>query len=407
MDSCRRNVKCFLINIFILTAASLTASCAPQDENVSGTGKQPQDEHLVSVVYHPGENGVFIYRIPSIVRTNAGTLLAFAEARWDSIEDQSDVDIVLRRSVDNGKTWGEMQFLKDNGTDVASLPSPVVLPDGKIILLYTLLPVADKRDKQMFMITSDDDGLTWSEEVEITDQILDPKSQNGYASCPVHGLVKQYEPNKGRIIMPARVNVSVGEGTWTSPRAAHIIYSDDNGKTWHQGGYMDHPWGSECTVTELCNGDLLLNTRDSDDEAYYRYQAYSTDGGYTFEHSEKTDLVEPAKGCHGSLLTYGPASESGDESIVLFSNPSHSLRRQRGSVKASFDSGKSWSKMFLYTSETGSSMYAAYSDMVLLEDGKIGVFYERGKNYGEGLVFLTLDLSDIKDDYTYTIAQAQ
>ena len=63
--------------------------------------------------------------------------------------------------------------------------------------------------------------------------------------------------------------------------------------------------------------------------------------------------------------------------------------------------------MFLYTSETGSSMYAAYSDMVLLEDGKIGVFYERGKNYGEGLVFLTLDLSDIKDDYTYTIAQAQ
>lgn len=398
-------MKCLLTCGAAFFAMLLTSSCLPDADDTDGAGGQLSDDHPVSVVFYPGENGVFIYRIPAIVKSNEGTLLAFAEARQESIEDVSNIDIVLKRSEDNGKTWGKMQVLKDNGPDVASMPSPVVLPDGKIVLLYTLFPIDAKIDRHIYMITSDDDGLTWSEEVEITGQILDAGSQNGYATCPVHGLVKQYEPAKGRIIMPARVNVSVGEGTWTTPRAAHIIYSDDNGLTWHQGGYMDHPWGSECTVTELCNGDLLLNTRDGDDDVYYRYQAYSSDGGLTFGPPERTELVEPDKGCQGSILAYGPDPESEDETIVLFSNPSNTLRRQKGSVKASFDSGRSWSKMFLYTSETGNSMYSAYSDMTLLDDGRIGVFYERGKSYSDGLVFFTLELSDIKDDYIYTVDQ--
>lgn len=372
--------------------------CTGNDGNGNGTGEMDSDTY--SVVYYPGEENVAYYRIPSVCITNKGTILAFAEARVESKEDYSNIDVVVKRSEDNGKTWSDMQVLKDYGPDKTGNQAPVVLPDGKIILLYTINRLQESKDRHIFMRTSVDDGVTWTPEVEITDQILDPDTQQTYVTCPVHGLVKQYEPHKGRIVFAARVNALTG---WTTKHAAHVIYSDDNGLTWHQGGYMDHPYGSECTVTELCNGDLLLNTRDGDDNDYYRYQAYSKDGGETFEPTERTDLVEPRTGCLGSILTYGPNPANNDESIVLFSNPSSTTNRKNGSIKVSYDSGKTWTKMYRYTSESGTASYSAYSDLVLLDDDTIGVFYEAGKNCSIGLVFQKVKFSDIKDDYKYEV----
>lgn len=377
-------------------------SCLPaEDIDVgSGNGNEQTEADEYSVVYYPGENGVAYYRIPSICRTNKGTLLAFAEARVESKDDDSNIDVVVKRSEDNGKTWSEMQVLKDYGPDKTGNQAPVVLPDGKVILLYTINKIPDRQHRHIFMRTSSDDGVTWTPEVEITDQILNPETQQTYATCPVHGLVKQYEPHKGRIIFAARVNSFKG---WTTEHAAHVIYSDDNGETWHQGGYMDHPYGSECTVTELCNGDLLLNTRDGDDTDYHRYQAYSRDGGESFEPTMQTDLVEPVTGCLGSIMTYGPNPDAEGESIVLFSNPSHTANRKRGSIKVSYDSGLTWTKMYMYCADSGSDQFTAYSDLVLLDDGMIGVFYESGRSCSTGLVFKKIKFSDITDDYTYTV----
>ena len=375
----------------------LPAEDIPNMEDNRGSAGATVDNGIYSVVYYPGENDVAYYRIPSIVRTGKGTLLAFAEARVESKDDDSNIDVVLKRSEDGGKTWGPMQVLKDYGPDKTGNQAPIVLPDGKILLLYTINKIPDRANRHIFMRTSSDDGRTWTPEVEITDQILKPGIQQTYATCPVHGLVKQYEPHKGRVVVAARVNALSG---WTTEHAAHVIYSDDNGETWHQGGYMDYAYGSECTVTELCNGDLLLNTRDGDDNECFRYQAYSRDGGATFEPSMKTDLIEPVTGCLGSILTFGPNEENG-ESIVLFSNPSHSVRRQRGSIKVSYDSGMTWSKMYLYTDDSGTGSYSAYSDLVLLDGETIGVFYESGKNCSTGLVFRTVEFSDIIEPYTY------
>ena len=380
-------------------------SCLPKEdipgsETGGGNTDDPGNDGTYSIVYYPGENNVAYYRIPSIVRTSKGTLLAFAEARVESKDDDSNIDIVLKRSEDNGITWGPMQVLKDYGPDKTGNQAPVVLPDGKILLLYTINKIPDRTNRHIFIRTSSDDGRTWTPEVEITDQILKPGIQQTYATCPVHGLVKQYEPHKGRVVVAARVNALSG---WTTKHAAHVIYSDDNGVTWHQGGYMDHPYGSECTVTELCNGDLLLNTRDGDDTDYHRYQAYSHDGGETFEPTKQTNLVEPVTGCLGSILTYGPNPDAEGESIVLFSNPSHTASRKRGSIKVSYDSGETWTKMYMYGAESGSDQFTAYSDLVLLDDGMIGVFYESGRSCSTGLVFKKIKFSDIKDDYTYTV----
>ncbi len=395
----------FMENMIIgLSVICCLFSCLPDEDmeidSGSGSGQSVADEY--SVVYYPGENGVAYYRIPSICRTNKGTLLAFAEARVESKDDFSNIDVVVKRSEDNGETWSEMQVLKDYGPDKTGNQAPVVLPDGKVILLYTINKIPDRQDRHIFMRTSSDDGVTWTPEVEITDQILNPETQRSYATCPVHGLVKQYEPHKGRIIFAARVNSFKG---WTTNHAAHVIYSDDNGETWHQGGYMDHPYGNECTVTELCNGDLLLNTRDINGADYHRYQAYSRDGGESFEPTMQSDLVEPATGCHGSILTYGPNPDAESESIVLFSNPSHTVNRKRGSIKVSYDSGQTWTKMYMYCTNSGPDQFTSYSDLVLLDDGVIGVFYESGRNCSTGLVFKKVRFSDIQDDYTYTVEQ--
>lgn len=396
--------------VAIIFACILGAvSCLPgEDIPSSGNGNGSTDNPLVddnsSIVYTPGENGVAWYRIPSIVRTTKGTLLAFAEARNDRKSDNSDIDVVLKRSEDGGRTWSESMLLVDYGPDKTGNQSPVVLPDGKILLLYSICKLVEQpdgeisssRDRQVYIISSEDDGKTWTKanERELTPELTsDGIPYHTYCTCPVHGIVKEYEPNKGRVVVAARCNKDGNS-------FAHIIYSDDNGETWHQGGGMsDYLYGSECTVAELCDGTLVLNSRDGNDSDDHRYQAYSSDGGITFGPTEKTQLREPPTGCLGSMLRYGKAEDSG-ETILLFSNPtSLNPNRLYGAVKASWDSGKNWTKMCMYVDRSGLNKYTAYSDLVLLDGEQIGVLYEAGAKYTGGIVFKRINFSDINEKY--------
>src|SRR6476469_6347087 len=65
-------------------------------------------------VFPAREHGYHHVRIPGIVVTQKGTILAYGEARHgEAANDWADIDIVLRRSEDGGKSWGSFQVLED------------------------------------------------------------------------------------------------------------------------------------------------------------------------------------------------------------------------------------------------------------------------------------------------------
>ena len=157
---------------------------------------------------------------------------------------------------------------------------------------------------------------------------------------------------------------------------SHVIYSDDNGETWHIGGSVPRPQTSECTVVELSNGDLMLNSRNQNDGENYRVVAVSRDGGATFaEVWLEQALVEP-RGCQGSLLFHSlnPATGKGN---ILFSNPANASVRSDGTLRLSEDDGRTWTRSFRYARKPAPN-FTGYSDIAVMPDGSVGILYERG-----------------------------
>ncbi len=403
-------MKASLLALMLMLSPLGLAACYPMEdwEALSTNGKDtPKDAgkgddgdgkfELVGykVIFKPGESGYSFFRIPAAVRTSEGTLLCFAEGRVDGRSDFGNIDLVLKRSEDNGATWGDLIVVRDDGKNRCCNPVPVALDGGKVLLVYCWNLDGASSTQKVYTVFSDDDGKTWGDSAEITPQIL-RDGESGYMTGPVHGIVKKYAPAAGRIIVPARCR---------SPydKPAHVIYSDDGGKTWKKGASASYTHENENTVTELANGDILMNMRDYNTAgtSWFRWDAVSSDGGLTFGTARMTSLVEPKNGCEGALLTLSDDTARG-VSTVLFSNPSHISSRRWGSVKISYDNGKTWPAMCRYTDETGDGMYSAYSDLVLLDGGKaVGIIYEAGYNNGGGIVFKSINASSIKDEYKY------
>lgn len=158
-----------------------------------------------------------------------------------------------------------------------------------------------------------------------------------------------------------------------SERHAHLIYSDDQGATWHLGAVTDHPYGNESTVVELGDGSLMTNMRNYEPNSLgYRWQAVSRDGGLTYEPAQVTTLIEPNNnGCQGSILRY--SINSAGKANLLFSNPDHGSSRRNGSIKLSSNDGRSWSRTFKYVPDN--DFYSAYSDLAVLANKKVGVLF--------------------------------
>ncbi len=332
-----------------------------------------------------GQNGYKVYRAPTMVTTQKSTILAFAEGRVNGHADEDDMDVVLRRSEDGGKTWQKLQVLVNDGKNPCKNQSPVVLPNGRILLVYLWnpwIPSESERgtiSRKVYSIYSDDDGMTWSNGdpknrgTEITGMVQRPEW--GWTGLgPVHGIVKQFEPNKGRILLPSRHNP--GKGSMLS----HVFYSDDSGKTWKIGGSVNRPKTTESTIVELSDGRLLLGSRNQVDTENHRVMSLSTDGGLSFPTTWlETQLIEP-RGVQASLFYYGMNSKTGKGNI-LFSNPNHKEIRSNGTLRLSTDDGKTWSESVVYAPKK-SPYFTGYSDIVKLKNGDIGVLYERG-NYDE------------------------
>ncbi len=342
------------------------------------------------VLFKKGDEGVNTYRIPALVQANDGSIIVFAEARQDGGGDTGDINLVSRRSTDGGKTWSEIITVWDDGENVCGNPCPVVDKEtGRIILLSTWNNGKDPEKnihartsidtRRVFVMYSDDNGLTWSKAREITDQTKLPE-WTWYATGPCHAIQLRKGPHKGRIVAPCNHGV-FGAGT-----VSHVIYSDDKGETWHIGG--DPGVGNESTVTELKDGSVLLNMRDAKwtkdqariDNGAARLCAISRDGGRTFgQYYYDRNLIEPV--CNASIVNYAPGGKL--SRTLLFSNPADKLNRKNMTIKQSNDSGKTWDIAYRL-----GDLPAAYSDILVLDNGDVAIFYETGeKSCYETLTF--------------------
>ena len=340
-------------------------------------------------LFEKGMSGYACFRIPAIIRSNKGTLLAFAEARKKSCSDTGDIDLVLRRSEDGGKTWGPMQVIWDDGANVCGNPAPVVeRQSGTIFLLLTwnlgsdhereIIAETSKDTRRVFVSRSMDDGQSWQQPEEITSST---KLENWtwYATGPVHGIQLEHsDEHKGRLVIPCD-HIEAG----TKHYYSHTIYSDDGGETWKLGGTTPQHQVNECAVAELKNGDLLLNMRNYDRNNKNRKVSISQDGGLSWGdiHDDPT-LIEPI--CQGSLLS--------DGKWLYFSNPASKESRTNMTVRGSDDNGQTWPKKLVV--HEGPS---AYSDMVVINKRQLGLLYEGGiESAYEGIAFKTIKRKDLK-----------
>jgi len=346
-------------------------------------------------VFRNGESGYKIFRIPAIVNAANGNLLAFCEARAGG--DASEIDLVLRRSLDQGKTWEPLEKVQESD-DFKSLfgdkppeitignPCPVVDhldPDhrGRLLLLFTV------ENDFVFVTSSDDHGRTWAKPRDITKDVKKP-AWGWYATGPCHAIQMLQGPHRGRIIVPADHRVSSTGGD-KGPCGVQMILSDDHGKTWRLGAiddnYDDALESNETTITELAGGRLYINTRDQNGKMPgTRAEAFSSDGGQTFEPTGDpawksfkpcSDILDPPV-VQSSLLR---VTQKGKNPLVVFSGPDDHGPSGGGRkdlrLRFSRDEAQSWKDGPLI--HTGP---AAYSDVaeVIPASGEIGVLFEAG-----------------------------
>lgn len=337
-----------------------------------------------TAVFVSGQDGYHTYRIPALLTTPHGTLLAFAEGRQNSPRDTGDIDVVLKRSTDHGKTWSAMQIVWDDGANTCGNPCPVVdRTTGVIHLLLTHNLGSDsesdivrgkaKGARTVWHCTSSDDGRTWSKPVEITAPTKKPE-WTWYATGPGIGI----QTGTGRLVIPCDFKADGGKTL-----GSHIIYSDDAGKTWKLGGTVQ-PDCNECQVVELSDGTLMLNIR-SYRKNFQRLVALSRDGGLTWSEPKSDEtLIEPV--CQASIIRLGTSEPK--KATLLFSNPA-SKKRERMTLRFSDDDGATWK----FARELWSGP-AAYSCLSVLHNGEIGCLYERGeKSPYETITFATFPLS--------------
>ncbi len=337
----------------------------------------------LNFLYKSGEEGYSCFRIPALITTTKGTVLAFAEARRNSCGDAGDIDLVVKRSGDGGKTWSKLQMVWNDSTNTCGNPSPVVdKKTGNIILLSTwnlgtdhekdIINQTSKDTRRVFVLSSSDDGNTWSSPAEITKDVKQP-DWTWYATGPGSAIQVKKGKYKDRLVVACDHIESESKKYFS-----HAIYSDDGGKTWSLGGTTPQDRVNESTVAELPNGNLMLNMRNYS-TIRNRQVSISKDGGKTWSDIRADSaLIEPV--CQASLIRYDYPEK---KKFLVFSNPASKTSRTNMTVRLSYDKGKTWplSKV-LYSGPS------AYSNVTVLPNGNIACLFEAGYTRAyEGIVF--------------------
>lgn len=299
------------------------------------------------------------YRIPALVVTAAGTVLAFCEGRRTHGHDDDEIDILLRRSHDGGRTWDRPRVVVADGDRTCGNPCPLVdTASGTVLLPFC------KDNQQVFVTESVDDGQTWTSPREITDSAKAP-DWSYLGTGPGHGI----QLRDRRLLVPCWADESPGPVTWREPAAnwgavqsSYAIFSDDGGATWCRGGKMTHDASDECEAVEAGDGTLYMTLR-SRQERLCRGFAFSDDGGNSWTPVDyEPALPEPS--CQGSIVRY-------DENRVLMAHPSHIRARALLTVRLSDDGCRTWPRArVLYESAS------AYSDLAVTTGGEVLCLFE-------------------------------
>jgi len=353
-----------------------TSSCSRQVPNRPSHHDAPflEKEDL----WVSGEGRYHTYRIPSLLVTPAGSLLAFCEGRRHGRGDTGDIDLLARRSTDGGVSWGPSRVVWNDGANTCGNPCPVADRDtGAIWLFMThnlgtdsekdLVLGASKGRRTVWTSTSRDDGRSWSRPRNLSAGLV-PQSWRWVATGPGAGI----QTRTGRLVIPCdhirpggRAHIDLAFFF------SHVIFSDDHGRTWRLGGSVG-PGSNECEAVELADGRLLLNMR-SYRGRNRRLVATSRDGGRTWSRPRSDPaLVEPV--CQASIRRLTTRATSG-RNRLLFANPA-SLERKMLTVRLSYDEGRTWPVARVLHRGP-----AAYSCLAVLPNGTIACLYEQGQDH--------------------------
>ena len=329
------------------------------------------------------EADIACYRIPAIMTAANGDLIATIDERVLSCGDlkrSKDINIVMRRSTDNGDSWSEIETIVDYPLGKSASDPSMILDkvSGAIFLFFNFMDLDKEKDVYYLKVAESlDHGQTWSSPTDITSQITKPEWHGDFKFI-TSGRGIQTSTGK---LLHTMVNLESG---------LHLFGSDDHGKSWF---FIDTPIlpGDESKIVELVDGTWMINSRVNGKG--FRFVHTSTDQGATWHSKADESLIDPS--CNASLIRYTSVKEGADKNRLLFSNAKSEKDRTNMTIRVSYDEGKSWTE--------GKTIYhegSAYSSMSILANGDIGLFFEKD-NYKENVfVRLSLDwLTDGKDRY--------
>ncbi|MGL4854807.1 MAG: sialidase family protein [Lentisphaeria bacterium] len=337
-------------------------------------------DFTTSRVFTTGEAEIPHFRIPTIVTTKAGSVLAFAEGRYHAT-DHGRNDIVMKRSTDNGATWSELIKIHSDSELVMLDPSPVALNNGRIILFYQTFPwgyhnrnlnehgirakmletgFTPGKTQQLIMRYSDDDGKTWS-----APRYLEKISRDEIAissGSPTNGIQLNSKKFRNRVVMPI-FTLGLNDKNQRVFRNC-VMYSDNFGKTWTRGNFVPEFLGDESLLVELENGDIMMHARPEKRNAP-RVTAISKDGGATWSSFENSNFTH--RNCNAGMISF----RHNKQHTMIFSYNDSMARRSNGTIYASLDNGKTWP----YKKVLVPGMFG-YSQLTKLKNDNIGIIYE-------------------------------
>jgi sialidase-1 len=411
-------------NFTLKDDAILTESFEVQEVELTLSNKQtikvkPESKFTfrpAKILRAAGQDNCDTYRIPGLITTNSGTLIAVYDNRYNNSKDlQEDVDIGMSRSTDGGQTWEPMRVIMDMGEwggnpeSLNGIGDPCVLYDEKNstiwvaalwmsgatvkdMLWWASKPGMKPTETGQFMLAkSTDDGLTWSEPINITRQIKDPAWQ-----LLLQGPGMGISMKNGTLVFPAQFKSDIGEksldgGQYTCHST--IVYSTDGGENWQIGAGAKTNT-TEAQVAELADGTLMLNMRDDlnrkdKSETNGRAVSVTKDMGKTWQTHPTSNSALPEPNCMASLISAETMVNGSKKHVLFFSNPNNKNERTNMTIKASLDEGMTWPAE--YQVELNEEGGYGYSSLTMVDENTVGILYEGVKD----LFFQKIPVTDI------------